>query len=851
MGSILDASFPFKVSGIYFHELFNLVYSINCSECPMSYIGHTSTKLNIRINNHRSSIKKPDNKQDNKVNTESIHFKTHSFQNSKIDILKFEAVESRRVNLESQFMFQRASLYPYGLNDRYHNCNIKDVLQSSCIFSLFSSQKNYEYKRKVRSLLKNRGKFKISFEDFFKKIDTPESKQYEVKIKYYIGVIKNRKNSFLLKFIQNIDKYKFQVTRIKHLITDLIKFKLGLSNNPPPRLPFNHNSSYLVLPFTRFFTPFDLRKCIFSSELLRIFPSHLKYPKLTYKLDLPFSKLAFNYREFCTSLPDLSYPNNLNSIPCFCNQPDFTPFVDKHHKHIVTGNLDIVGDELLKQCFSFGTKFRPIFPISKTFYFNKINFFLKNFVIKYSQIYGLPLTAFNEWLVHIKTRIYNMLLQSRSSPTVYRFKNIKASLDNLKDMFIITTVDKASNNYSFICKRFYAEKLWNELSSDTFQAVSTNQNLLITQSIKFSYRYSITVQPSFYKLPFFFGIPKFHKNPVKFRFITSSVATAYKDIAVMMNHCLDQLYSQIISNNNIHNFILTNSKEVIRTIKNVSISSLISYDFTTLYTNIKLDLLLDSIARLIDDFWPSDFKFNYKYKQYSKHDILIILKFSLENNYVKAGDNIFKQKIGIPMGASYSVNLANLFLFYYENHFLSSYPNSIDFKYTFRYIDDLLTINNGNIGNTISSIYPSSLALELTNSSPYNSVDYLDLNISIGDDSFPVFKLFDKRTLYSFKILGFPHVSSNIPDFIAFNTFTGQVFRFYTLCYSNTDDFVKNTKILTNKFINNGFSSSTLISLLHKLKFKLPPIRPLIHSFFESENIYYTKDKDISLNDSS
>ena len=94
------------------------------------------------------------------------------------------------------------------------------------------------------------------------------------------------------------------------------------------------------------------------------------------------------------------------------------------------------------------------------------------------------------------------------------------------------------------------------------------------------------------------------------------------------------------------------------------------------------------------------------------------------------------------MGASYSVNLANLFLFYYENHFLSSYPNSIDFKYTFRYIDDLLTINNGNIGNTISSIYPSSLALELTNSSPYNSVDYLDLNISIGDDSFPVFKLF-------------------------------------------------------------------------------------------------------------
>ena len=128
------------------------------------------------------------------------------------------------------------------------------------------------------------------------------------------------------------------------------------------------------------------RRWYLSPELKKSFPSDfLSYPKLTYKLDLPFSKLAFNYREFCSSLPDLSNSVELESIPCFCNQSEFSTFINPHFGHVVTGDLGIVSDDILRRCFSYGTKYRPIFHISKIHYYNKLCYFLRQYIILFIQ----------------------------------------------------------------------------------------------------------------------------------------------------------------------------------------------------------------------------------------------------------------------------------------------------------------------------------------------------------------------------------------------------------------------------------------------------------------------------------
>ena len=510
----------------------------------------------------------------------------------------------------------------------------------------------------------------------------------------------------------------------------------------------------------------------------------------------------------------------------------FRPFVDPFHGHIISGDLNLISDPSLRRLFSYGTKFRPLYFIKKQIYLQKIFFFINKYVVKHSQRFGVPISAFNHWLISVKESINFHLNRSIPKSSYYLRKNIVAPLSEIQKFFIITTVDKASNNYGFICKKLYASLILSEINNLTFNLISVpSEKQLVDRAITFSSKHGFPIHPSHFKLPFMFGIPKFHKSPVKCRFISSSVATAYKTLAIIINHLLDQLLGYIVSSNPSFNFIISNSKNVISSLKGVSIQSLISYDFTTLYTNIDLDLLHNSIKNLIFTFWPLDHRFNYKNRYFTHSDFLDMLQFSLSNNYIKIGNNIHRQVIGIPMGASYSVNLANLFLFYYEYSFLSNFHSPHLFKYTFRYIDDLLSVNNPEIQNSISDIYPSSLTLELSNSPPFNSVNYLDLHISLNSSMKPIFSIFDKRRLYSFKILGFPHTSSNIPEQIIHNTFSGQILRFFGICSDNIENLFFNMDYLIDRFRNNGIELITLLDLLRKLAFRNPPLRNHIWSF--------------------
>ena len=59
----------------------------------------------------------------------------------------------------------------------------------------------------------------------------------------------------------------------------------------------------------------------------------------------------------------------------------------------------------------------------------------------------------------------------------------------------------------------------------------------------------------------------------------------------------------------------------------------------------------------------------------NKDDVLSLLEYLLNNIYVKYRDNIFRQVIGVPMGADCALDLANLFLLAFE------------YKYTIGLID--------------------------------------------------------------------------------------------------------------------------------------------------------------------
>ena len=129
----------------------------------------------------------------------------------------------------------------------------------------------------------------------------------------------------------------------------------------------------------------------------------------------------------------------------------------------------------------------------------------------------------------------------------------------------------------------------------------------------------------------------------------------------------------------------------------------------------------------------------------SEGELLEWLEFLIDNVYIQVGNKVFRQRIGILMGASL---LANLFLFYYEykymQHIISSNLRlAKKFSNTVKYIDDLLTLNNSNFANEIPNIYPPELVLKRTTESPAE-LSYLDVSIRINSNRF-ITTLYDKR----------------------------------------------------------------------------------------------------------
>ena len=110
-------------------------------------------------------------------------------------------------------------------------------------------------------------------------------------------------------------------------------------------------------------------------------------------------------------------------------------------------------------------------------------------------------------------------------------------------------------------------------------------------------------------------------------------------------------------------------------------------------------------------FWAND-KTSTRYTYFSCRELGLAIDFLIDNIYVRFGSSVFRQVIGIPMGTNSAPLLADLFLHTFEYDFMvktmkQDITKAIQFSNTFRYIDDLFSINNVNFGNCISAIYPS------------------------------------------------------------------------------------------------------------------------------------------------
>ena len=172
------------------------------------------------------------------------------------------------------------------------------------------------------------------------------------------------------------------------------------------------------------------------------------------------------------------------------------------------------------------------------------------------------------------------------------------------------------------------------------------------------------------------------------------------------------------------------------------------------------------------------------------------------------------------MGTNCAPLLADIFLCSYEAEFIQSLLSTgrkqlaSQFNFTYRNIDDVLSINNPDFEKYLSQMYPPELEIKDTTESN-TSASYLDLLLSIGRDGQLHTSLYDKRDDFNFHITNFPFLSSNIPSSPVYGVFISQLIR-YARASSSYEYFILRTMRLSNKLLGQGYVKERLRSSLRK-----------------------------------
>ena len=226
--------------------------------------------------------------------------------------------------------------------------------------------------------------------------------------------------------------------------------------------------------------------------------------------------------------------------------------------------------------------------------------------------------------------------------------------------------------------------------------------------------FDITLHQKEKSLPQMYWIPKLHKTLYRARFIAGSRTCTTTKLSTLITNCLKLVRSHciaycktILKRTGVNSmWIMKNSLDVLCTLeeKQLSLNKVSTWDFLTSYTSLphaKLKLQLYNLLERVfttrgksfiatnnyHTFWTNDKK-STKYTYFSCRELCLAVDFLIDNIYVRFGNSVFRQVIGIPMGTNSAPLLADLFLHTFENDFMlktmkENMPKAVKFSIPF------------------------------------------------------------------------------------------------------------------------------------------------------------------------
>jgi len=215
--------------------------------------------------------------------------------------------------------------------------------------------------------------------------------------------------------------------------------------------------------------------------------------------------------------------------------------------------------------------------------------------------------------------------------------------------------------------------------------------------------------------------------------VVSTINSPLHKLAVYIHNII----KNNIKNSNSH---LKDSYDLVKQLNNTQLHSTVkiaSFDVVSLFTNIPLDLALNSINKR----W-TEIETNTTIPM---KEFLIRINLVLNSTFFKFNNTIYKQIYGTPMGSPLSPIIAEIILRDIEE---KAFDLSVHIPIYYRYVDDILIASAPEELDNILKVFNSlhdriNFTAEINNN---NSINFLNLKITLGDNNKLILDLYSKPT---------------------------------------------------------------------------------------------------------
>ena len=832
----------------------NIIYLVTCRVCGLQYVGETKRKFAERMREHIDKIRKKDSSQlvYSHFQCDERHRRTQVDKAIRIQIIEKvnvddleesqeKLIRKRRRERELFWISKLRTMHPFGLNDGIQGYDYKTNMTSG-------NAKDYnhykvenlvkrEHKKKNRHLKKKKGGFS---EDQFSHFADELTQACRNQIKLVEPLIASKQRKFLERF-KGSESFKRLSGGLRFLVGCRVDY---LKKIKPVKVKDGYDWKLDLIH--KIMDDINLGVLLKHGDLKALLPAEVRNTVicLLFKCGPTIGSKILNYNKTLREAENLTF-DEIEQLQCGCAD---SGKADSVHGHIISGDLNLIENAELRDLLAHGTKFReqPLFNMDqiKDALKGGINSLVAGLARKH-KISTIRFAGWKKQLIRMaeeKLELFGHTIDY-GRPVLSK-RECKNELDSLKSRFVITVVDKAANNFSFTCRKFYFKRLALELGlnnqipgNDTYHLTNYGEAEICKKLIDEQVRFRVTPEEKSNKIALLYFNPKFHKNPIKMRFIAGNVGTVTSDLdnrvakvlKMLKKHFFNLCRQTELSSGIRYCFDIENSldlRECLVSFKGKADSISIN-DFSTLYTLFEHEHLMKNITWLINRlsknsgmrfikinfnsaFWVKD---NSIGDSFSIEEILEMIEFLISNSYIKAFGKIFRQVCGIIMGGKISGWLSDLSLMVDEFKYIDGLVKAGNlelarkFKGLCRYRDDCTAINIENFKEIAEGIYPPSLELTQENDD-FRAASVLDMNVLVIERQF-VTSVYCKTDDFPFDVISLPFLNSNIPRSTCYGVFYSQILRYQRLC-TKLIDFENRAKMLAKTLLERGYSPHIL-----------------------------------------